>query len=106
MQFCARTMAQQFEDETFLSRWCWSDECHIQLDGQVSRQNLRFWGWQKPDLYEVCPLQIERITVWCALSAHAIIRPYFIEGILDAKKYQEEVIDRFQADLMTFGDIL
>jgi len=105
-QFCARTLATQYDDPSFLSRWWWSDECHIQLNGQVNKQNLRFWGWQKPDECETKPLHSERITVWCAVSQHAIIGPYFINGILNAAMYREQIMDRFVGDLSTVCDTL
>ncbi len=103
-QFCARTLANTYEDPGFLQRWWWSDECHVQLDGQVNKQNLRFLGWEKPQEYEMRPLHSERVTVWCAMSSHAIIGPYFIEGNMNAHGYRE-ILDRFTGDLQTYCEV-
>jgi hypothetical protein len=46
--FCDWMLKELNRDSTFLTRIIWSDECSFHLDGWVNRQNLRFWGSEKP----------------------------------------------------------
>ncbi|XP_033745047.1 uncharacterized protein LOC117330676 [Pecten maximus] len=68
-------------DDILDSVW-FSDEAHFTLSAQVNKQNMRFWGTSKPDLYEEKPLHSDKVTVglWAALSRHGIIGPFFYES--------------------------
>lgn len=57
-----------------------SDEAHFHLDGDVNRQNLRYWSSENPRLVHEKPLHSDRVTVWCATTPHGIIGPYFYEN--------------------------
>jgi hypothetical protein len=108
---CARVLASLHDDPSFLDNWWWSDESHFLLSGHVNRQNMRFLGWERPEEYEQRPLHSQKVTVWCALSRHGIIGPYFFEDgngapvTVDSVRYREMVIDRFHGDLYAFCDI-
>ena len=66
-------------DSTFLSRIIWSDECSFHLDAWVNRQNLRFWGTQKPsDVVQQSSLS-SKVNVWMGISSSFLIGPYFFE---------------------------
>ncbi|PNF16159.1 hypothetical protein B7P43_G01121 [Cryptotermes secundus] len=43
------------------------------------RQTTRFLGFERPDVTVQKPLHSTRVTLWCAVSAHGILGPYFIE---------------------------
>jgi len=64
-----------------------SDEAHFDLYGNVSRQNFRFWGAERPTVCQSRPLHSPRVTVWCALSAKGIIGPKFIDSTVDSTAY-------------------
>ena len=66
-----------FDD--FLNNIWFSDEAHFHLNGQVNRQNCRFWGKTPPDEVLQKPLHSPKVTVWCALSGQGIIGPFFFE---------------------------
>lgn len=110
-EFCARVLANLYEDPEFLQNWWWSDESHFLLSGHVNRQNMRFLGWSSPEEYEQRPLHSEKVTVWCALSSHGIIGPYFFENEnevainVNAERYRNLVIDRFHGDLLAFCEM-
>lgn len=57
-----------------------SDEAHFYLNGQINKQNCRFWGKEKPDIYLEKPLHGDKVTVWAALSSDGIIGPFFYEN--------------------------
>lgn len=56
-----------------------SDEAHFHLNGDVNRQNLRYWSSENPHIIDEKPLHSERVTVWCATTPFGIIGPYFFE---------------------------
>lgn len=109
--FAARLLALCYEDPGVLRNIWWSDECHVLLSGHVNKQNMRFLGWQKPDECAQKPLHSERVTVWCAVSGHGIIGPYFLEDVggnaitVTSNVYRIQVIDRFVGDLNLFCDL-
>ena len=55
----------------------WSDEAHFDLRGQVNKQNLRFWGEEKPEPLNEKAITRERVTVWRSVGSRRIIGPYF-----------------------------
>ncbi|GFV83010.1 hypothetical protein TNCV_1180241 [Trichonephila clavipes] len=62
------------EDEN-VSQNCstFSDEAHLWLNGYVNKQNCRIWSEANPQVYDETPLHPEKLTVWCALWAGAIL---------------------------------
>jgi hypothetical protein len=45
----------------------------------VNKQNFRYWSEENPHQLHEQPLHSDRVTVWCAISSHDIIGPYFLE---------------------------
>ncbi|GFX99116.1 transposable element Tc3 transposase [Trichonephila clavipes] len=64
----------------FHKRILFSDEAHFWLNGYVNKQNCRIWSEAYPQVYVETPLHPEKLTVWCALWAGAIIGPYFFKN--------------------------
>ena len=54
-----------------------SDEANFHLDGNVSKQNARFWGSQPPGESVAHDSYSPHLTVWCAVSCATVIGPYF-----------------------------
>ena len=83
-----------------------SDESHIHINGNINRQTTRFLGIERPDVQK--PLYSARVTVWCAVSGHGILDPYFIEDdaqnplTVNHKRYREIFIASFVRDLKRF----
>ncbi|GFX40090.1 histone-lysine N-methyltransferase SETMAR [Trichonephila clavipes] len=57
----------------FHKRILFSDEAHFWLNGHVNKQNCRIWSEANPQVYVETPLHPEKLTVWCALWAGAVI---------------------------------
>ncbi|GFX96923.1 hypothetical protein TNCV_1996551 [Trichonephila clavipes] len=57
----------------FHKRILFSDEAHFWLDGYVNKQNCRIWSEANPQVYVEKPLNLEKLTVWCALWAGGIL---------------------------------
>ncbi|GFS81693.1 uncharacterized protein TNCV_2706471 [Trichonephila clavipes] len=49
------------------------DEEHFWLNGYVNKQNCRIWSEANPQVYVETPLHPEKLTVWCALWAGAVV---------------------------------
>ena len=79
-QFCKWFLEKCTNNPNFLSCVWWSDEAHFHLNGQVNRQNYRFWAERPPEEVLEAPLHSPKVTVWCALSAQGIIGPFFFEN--------------------------
>lgn len=74
---CQRLTALFQEDPDFLSDICFSDEATFTLDGQVNRQNFRYWSQGNPEAYEAEKNQASpRVTVWCGIWQNHVIGPY------------------------------
>lgn len=66
-------------DASFTEHLFMSDEAHFHLSGHVNKQNCRFWSTENPRLLHEIPLHSQKVTVWCAVSMHHIVGPYFFE---------------------------
>ena len=63
--------------DSFLKTILFTDECHFYLNGFVNKQNMRFWGQEKPNTtIEVDP-NCPKITTWCGISHDFFLEPYF-----------------------------
>ena len=69
----------KIEPEILQNIW-FSDESHFYLDGYCNKQNMRFWGNKKTEIYCEKSAHPIYVTVWCALSSQGIIGPYFFEN--------------------------
>ena len=83
-----------------------SDEAHFLVSGYVNKQNCHFWAQNNPHEHHQCPLHSARVTVWCAVSSHGSMGPYFFENeeghtiTVNAEWYK--VVQR-QADFSFWG---
>ena len=70
-------LAKDLADDDFLENVWWSDEANFNLRGSVNSQNAVHWGSERPDEVQQVPLHSPKLVVWCALSSHGVIGPYF-----------------------------
>jgi hypothetical protein len=64
----------------FLDHLIMSDEAHFHLNGNVNKQNFRYWAAETPHMLHQKPLHSEKVTVWCGVSAFGVLGPYFFEN--------------------------
>ncbi|GFV85709.1 putative DD41D transposase [Trichonephila clavipes] len=57
----------------FHKRTLFSDEVHFWLNGYVNKQNCRIWSEANPQVYVETPFHPDKLTVWCALWAGAVV---------------------------------
>jgi hypothetical protein len=109
INFCNQIQACiAIEGEAFVKSIWFSDECHVHLSGCINnRQNDRFLGFEPPTDFDQRPLHSPYVTVWCAMSAHGIIGPYFLEEnnatvTVTGERYKALILERFVGDLLLF----
>ncbi len=78
-EFCTQMLDLLEEKEVNLEDIFFSDEAHFDLHGNVNKQNMRYYAECNPKITCPKPLHSPRVTVWCAVSARAIVGPYFFE---------------------------
>lgn len=106
--YCGRMLSLIYEDPEFLKNIWFSDESHVHLSGYINRQTTRFLGFERPDVIVEKPLHSLRVTVWCAVSGHGMIGPYFVEDdnqnplTVNQERYREKIIIPFVRDLNNF----
>ncbi|GFX80013.1 mariner Mos1 transposase [Trichonephila clavipes] len=82
-----------------------NDEAHFWLNGYVNKQNCRIWSEVNAQVYVETPLHPEKLTVWCALWAGAIIGPYFFKNdeghnvTVNGDRYRAMITNFFIAEL-------
>ena len=63
----------------FLSTLWMSDEADFHLDGNVVKQNCRFWSEENPQVTLPQEQFSAHVTVWCGVSEKGIVGPFFFE---------------------------
>jgi hypothetical protein len=89
LEFALETLALIHLDDNVLSNVWISDEAYFCLSGTVNKQNMRFWGLENPHVVHEQPLHDAKLLVWCAMSEHGIIGPYFFDGTVTSDRYRE-----------------
>jgi len=74
----AETMLQMFEEDPKLVIVT-SDEAHFHLNGNVNKQNFRYWSLMNPRQLHERLLHCDRVTVWAAVTKFGVIGPYFFK---------------------------
>lgn len=87
----------------FMTKILFTDEATFTNHGQVNVHNMHYWSVENPRwLREVCRQSPWSLNVWCGLLNNKIIGPYFIDGTLNSRKYEQiltEVLPQFLEDI-------
>ena len=101
----AEVMLLRFGTATRMGNIFFSDEAHFHLGGYVNKQNFRYWDVHNPREMHQEPLHKPKVTVWCAMSASAIIGPYFFENhrgqtvTVNSERYAQMLTHFFRPEL-------
>lgn len=90
IQFC-ELMTEEIRREPSLTKnICFSDECSFLLNGNVNKQNCRYWSDENPHIVvEGHTQNPQKLNVWCGILGDKIIGPFFIDGNLTGDVYLE-----------------
>ena len=108
VQFADWFLQQHNSNDDFINNVWWTDESHIHLNGYVNSHNAIHWGSERPTDVQVQVVNFpEKITVWCAISSHGILGPYFYEEnnvtvTVNGLRYLEMLRRQFIPDLFDF----
>ena len=85
-----------------------TDESHIHINGYINRQTTHFLGFKRPDVVIQKPLHSAQVTIWCIVSGHGILGPYFVGDdaqnplTVNQEHYREIIIAPFVRDWKCF----
>ena len=101
-------LANQATDPHYEDEIWWSDEAHCHISGHVNSHNAVYWGSQKPTTVIERPLHPIKVTIWCAMSSHGVLGPYFIEenGVtvtVNGARYLDMLDTKFYPDFSDFA---
>lgn len=89
IEFCETMMNIINDNALFLQRIVFSDESTFTLHGEVNRQNCRYWADNNPRwMKEQHTQRPQKVNVWAGIINETIIGPFFIDGDLNAEKYE------------------
>lgn len=89
IEFCDTMMTRIDEDPNFLYSIVFSDESTFTLNGEVNRHNCRYWSDSNPHWTRDEHTQyLQKLNVWAGIVNNQLVGPYFIDGDLNAVKYE------------------
>ena len=97
-----------YAEPDFFSNIWFPDGSQIHLKGYTNRQTTRFLGFERPNVVVHKPLHSARVTIWCAVSGHGLLGPYFVEVdaqnplTVNQERYREIIIATFVRELKSF----
>lgn len=87
-QFCEIMIELTDNNARFVQKICFSDEATFCLNGQVNRQNYRYWAQENPHWYIENHTQYnEKVNVWAGIVENRIIGPFFFDESLTGERY-------------------
>ncbi|XP_026823780.1 uncharacterized protein LOC113561483 [Ooceraea biroi] len=89
-EFYDEMMRRYDDNNNYFDHIIFFDEASFELNGAVNRHNCRYWSDENPhwmrDLRTQYP---QKLNVWAGFCERGIVRPFFINGNLNAAIYQE-----------------
>jgi len=102
MEFCEWAIDQMDRDPTFSAGILFTDEANFYMNGEVNRQNLRYWSDVNPHWTSPSRMQgAQKLMVWCGIWDTRILGPVFIEGNLTGEKYLNLLKEEVMPSLLT-----
>lgn len=88
MEFCQTLMDRSNQNPLFVENILFSDESTFKLNGEVNRQNCRFWAKENPRWMREHHTQYpQKVVVWAGIVKNKIIEPYFFDGNVNGQNY-------------------
>lgn len=88
IQFCEVMSERIIHNPAYTKTICFSDECTFFLNGNVNRQNVRYWSDENPHIFRENHTQTpEKVNVWAGILGDHIIGPIFLDENLTGVLY-------------------
>jgi hypothetical protein len=88
-EFCLWAQEMINDDAAFTRNVLFSDECLFYLNGEVNKQNFRYWSQDNPNWMEATRAQNDpRVMVWAGILDTTIIGPYFFDDTVTGESYK------------------
>ena len=85
---CEWFLEQIAEDDDFLLNVLFSDEANFYVNGEVKKQNLRYWSPENTHWFSGDKQQgAQRIMVWCGICNRQVIGPFFFSDTVNGETY-------------------
>ena len=96
IEFCEWAL-QKFDNNPYFPRdIIFSDEASFSVNGEVNKQNFRFWKQDNPHWSENVNLQgSPKIMVWCAIWNKRLIGPFFFNDSVTGESYLHMLVNDF-----------
>ena len=89
-EFCENMIDLINDNARLLRMICFSDEATFCLNGEVNKQNFRYWATENPHWYMETHTQYRgNVNVWAGIVDNRVIGPFFFEGTLTGQRYLE-----------------
>jgi hypothetical protein len=103
MQFSEILMDKCNNDPLFAKTVIFSDESTFTLNGEVNRQNCRYWAKENPKWMREHHTQYpQKINVWAGIVRNKIIGPYFFDGTVNGPTYLQFLVNFLIPTLRNF----
>jgi transposase len=102
LEFCDWALQQYHADRLFPFTILFSDEANFYINGEVNKQNTRYWSSENPHWMEATKEQgCAKVMVWCGIWDSKIIGPFFFDATVNGENYlhmlQHEMMRMLQA---------
>lgn len=88
MEFCQTLMEMCNGNPFLVKNIIFSDESTFKLNGEVNKQNCRYWAKENPRWMREHHTQYpQKINVWAGIVRNKILGPYFFDGNVNGQKY-------------------
>lgn len=82
-----------------------SDEALFYVNGEVNRQNVRYWSQQNPHFVDYSKQQgVHKVMVWCGLWKSHVLGPFFFEDHVNGDTYLAMLKDKLMPQLESLGE--
>lgn len=88
LAFCETILEKIESNEIALDSILMTDEAHFYLNGDVNKQNYRYWSNENPQIIHEKPLHSPKVTVWMGVAAWGLIGPYFFDSTVNGERYR------------------
>lgn len=88
MEFCQILMNMCNDNPLQVKNIIFSDEATFTLNGEVNRQNCRYWAKENPRWMREQHTQYpQKVNVWAGIVRNRIIGPYFFDDTINGPRY-------------------